>query len=552
MRRRIFRSTMFMAMIVLLCSISLILGSLYAYYGELQVHQLKDQLSLAATAVEHSGIYFLEHVASSRYRLTWIRRDGSVIYDTQFPAEQLENHIGREEFAEALESGHGSSIRTSDTVTERTVYEAVVLEDGSLLRISVKKDSALGLILGLLPIVMIVVAVIFFLSLHMSQRISAKIVASINAIDPEDPPETATEPEIASLLDKLHSQNHQIRMQLRELEERAEELRRITDSMQEGLVLTDKDGAIRSMNPAARQIFSREEILPPNLHAIDPTGELEEAFVTALDREQAVVRILREGRYYRLDLSPISTENSTLGVVLLAIDITESVNAQINRRNFSANVSHELKTPLQTILGSAELLENNMVKEEDLPRFYGHIRKEATRLLDLVRDILRLSQLEEGAAMTFEPVDLKVLCSECLAELRSKAAAKHIAIVDETEEAILPGIPRMLRELIGNLCHNAIVYNVEGGSLLVKLQNTAHAIILTVKDTGIGISQEHHEKIFERFYRVDKSHSRASGGTGLGLSIVKHAAEYHNASIQLNSTPNIGTEIRITFPKGAL
>ncbi len=552
MRHRIFRSTMIMAMIVLLCSIALILGSLYVHYGTAQVHQLRDQLSLAAAATEQSGIHFLEHVGSSRYRLTWICNDGSVIYDTQFPVEQLENHLSREEFIEALETGRGSSIRTSDTVMERTVYEAVVLKDGSLLRISVKRDSPLSLMLGLLPVVMIVVVVIFFLSLHLSRRISTKILAPINCIDPEDPLASASEPEIAPLLQRLHSQNHQIHTQLRELEDRAEEFRRITDSMQEGLVLTDQNGAIRSMNPAARQIFSHKEVLPPDLHAIDLTGEIWDAFTTALDQEQAVVRILREGRYYRLDLSPISTGNSTQGVVILAIDITESVNAQINRRNFSANVSHELKTPIQTILGSAELLENRMVKNEDLPRFYGHIRKEATRLLDLVRDILRLSQMEEGAAMTEEPVDLKILCSECLADLRSKAASKNITVVEETEEAILSGVPRMLRELIGNLCHNAIVYNVEGGSLLVKLQNTPHTIILTVKDTGIGISQEHHEKIFERFYRVDKSHSRASGGTGLGLSIVKHAAEYHNALIHLSSTPNIGTEIRITFPKGVL
>ena len=318
--------------------------------------------------------------------------------------------------------------------------------------------------------------------------------------------------------------------------------------MQEGLILTDRDGIIRSMNPAARRIFSCGTDHPLDLRAIDPTGELCAAFRALPQSHPGPVRILLEGRYYRLDLSPISTENTTLGVVLLAIDITDSVNAQINRRNFSANVSHELKTPLQTILGSAELLENGLVHEEDRPRFYGHIRKEATRLLDLVRDILRLSQMEEGAAMTVEPVDLKTLCLDCISDLREKAASKSVTVIEELEETTLHGVPKMLRELVGNLCHNAIVYNVEGGSVLVRLRNTPNSVILTVKDTGIGIPPEHHDKIFERFYRVDKSHSRASGGTGLGLAIVKHAAEYHHATIHLTSAPRQGTEIRITFP----
>ena len=548
MRSKLLRSTLTMATVVLLCSIGLILGSLYPYYEELQIHQLRDQLTLAATATEQSGLHFLRNVGNSRYRLTWIRPDGTVIYDTLVPVEQIGSHLDREEFREAQETGRGSSIRISDTATVRTIYEAVTLRDHSVLRISVERDSALGLILELLPMVLIVVVVIFLLSLHMSRRISARIMAPINDINPEDPPATTTEPEIAPLLQRLHSQNSQIRMQLLELRERAEEFLRITDSMQEGLILTDQDGNLRNMNPAAKRIFSCHGGLPKDIHAIDLTGEIWRAFQGIPRGQQGVIRILREGRYYRLDLSPISTENTTLGVVILAIDITEAVNAQINRRNFSANVSHELKTPLQTIMGSAELLENGLVKEEDLPRFYGHIRKEATRLLDLVRDILRLSQMEEGAAMTVESVDLKSLCIDVLSELRGKAVMKDITILEEMEEATLHGNPRMLRELVGNLCHNAIVYNVEGGSLLVRLRNTPNSILLTVKDTGIGIPPEHQDKVFERFYRVDKSHSRASGGTGLGLAIVKHAAEYHHATIHLTSAPRQGTEIRITFP----
>ncbi len=548
MRRKILRSTLAMAVVVLVCSVILILGSLYGYYNDLQLQQLRDQLTIAATATEQSGTQFLSHCTSSRYRLTWIREDGSVIYDTTVSAHTLGSHRDREEFREARDTGRGNSVRFSDTATVLTVYEAVALSDGSILRISVERTSPLGLIPKVLPATAMIMAVIFLLALYLSRRISLRIVAPINSIDPEDPPATATEPEIAPLLHKLHSQNTQIRMQLLQLQERTEEFRRITDSMQEGLIITAPDGTLRSMNPAARRIFSCKQAMPTYLADIDPTGELGSALQSLQTSPHPVVRIFREGRNYRVDLSPISTENTTLGVVLLAIDITDAVNAQINRRNFSANVSHELKTPLQTIMGSAELLENGLVKEEDRPRFYGHIRKEATRLLDLVRDILRLSQMEEGAAMTVESVNLKALCLDCIADLRSKAANKDITIIEELEETVLPGVPKMLRELVSNLCHNGIVYNVEGGTLLVRLRTTPHSVILTVKDTGIGIPAEHHDKIFERFYRVDKSHSRASGGTGLGLAIVKHAAEYHRATIHLNSAPQQGTEIRITFP----
>ena len=549
MRSKILRSTMTMAVVVLLCTAGLILGSLSGYYNDLRSRQLRDQLSLAATAAEHSGLEFFRSLAPSPYRLTWIDPEGSVLYDTHVPAEALGSHLDREEFQEALRTGTGSSTRISDTLTEKTAYEAVALSDGTILRISTTLDSLLGLMVELIPVLLLSIGGIVLLSFYMSRRISRRIVAPINRIDPENPLASETDPEIRPLVDKLHSQNEQLHRQMMELKERAQEFRRITDSMQEGLILTDPEGTLRSINPAACRIFHCEERSPaPALETLDPGGELVQAFSAAVEGGHSTVRLLREGRYYRMDLSRIEREQTILGMVLLAIDITESVNAQINRREFTANVSHELKTPLQTILGSAELLENGLVRPEDQPRFYGHIRKEATRLLDLVRDLLRLSQFEEGAAMAEEPVDMQALCAECLAELRPRAARKHITIQEETEAATLPGVPRMLRELVSNLCRNAILYNVEGGSLLLRLQKTPHGLVLTVKDTGIGIPPEHHEKIFERFYRVDKSHSRASGGTGLGLSIVKHAAEYHKAAIRLSSAPGKGTEITVSFP----
>lgn len=549
MRAKILRSAMLMAMVVLLCSITLIIGSLYPYFNGIRSKQLRDQLSLAATATEHSGMEYLRYVESTRFRLTWIDREGTVLYDTQIPYDTMENHLDREEFKEALLTGTGSAVRRSDTLTERTIYEATALSDGTLLRISSTSDTALGLLSELVPAVLITIPVTLLLSFHMSRRISKKIVAPINSIDPERPLEGKTPPEITPLLQRLHSQNLQINDHMQELAERAEEFRRITDSMQEGLILTDCQGNIRSMNPAAQRIFCQENgPSPRTVEALDTEDSLRKAYDLIRSQDHGTARILRNGKYYRIDLSHIRHENTTLGMVLLAIDITESVNAQINRREFSANVSHELKTPLQTILGSVELLENGFVKEEDAPRFYGHIRKEATRLLDLVKDILKLSQMEEHAAMTAETVDMTHLCSECLGELRAMAEEKNITVTEDTEPATLYGVPRLLHDLVSNLCRNAILYNVEGGTLLLRLRQASHSLTLTVKDTGIGIPAEHHEKVFERFYRVDKSHSRASGGTGLGLSIVKHAAEYHNATISLTSTPGQGTEITVAFP----
>lgn len=549
MRAKILRSSVIMAMVVLLFSITLIIGSLSPYFDGIRSQQLRDQLTLAAAATEQGGIDYLRKVGNAHYRLTLIDRRGTVLYDSRIPYEHMNNHLDREEFREALATGTGSATRRSHTLTERAIYEATTLADGTLLRISVKSDSPLGLLTELIPAITITVGVTLLLILYLSRHMSGKIVAPINNIDPERPLEADAPPEITPLLKRLHSQNLQISRHIQELGERAEEFRRISDSMQEGLILTDHEGNIRSMNPAARTIFYEEGApIPDTIAALDADGSVKEAYETALTQGHRTIRIFRNGKYYRIDMSHILHEETTLGVVLLAIDITEAINAQINRREFSANVSHELKTPLQTILGSVELLETGLVKEEDQPRFYGHIRKEATRLLDLVKDILHLSQMEEQAAMTAEGVNMAALCSECLNELRSNAEQKNITVIEKTEAATVYGVPRLLQDLVANLCRNAIQYNVEGGSLTLTLRNTSHGVVLTVKDTGIGIPPEHHEKIFQRFYRVDKSHSRASGGTGLGLSIVKHAAEYHHATIDLTSTVGQGTEIRVTFP----
>lgn len=549
MSRKIFRSNLFICLVVVLCSLTCILGSLYNYYGEISIAQLKDQLQIAATATELQGLEFLEKTESSRYRLTWIDPKGQVLYDSKTSAEVLGSHLVREEIHEALRTGSGSSVHYSDTQTEQTIYEAMCLSDGSVLRISVHRDSALGLLIDLIPAIAMVLLLTTALSLLLSRSMTKRIVDPINCIDPENPLEVATDPEITPLLQRLHQQNQQISKQLQELKDRAEEFRMISEGMQEGLVLLDAQGLIRSINPAAERIFCTEHPCKGGrLADLDASGEMERSLQEALEQGHSTIRQHGQGRSYRFDLSRISADGAVLGAVLLAIDITENVNAQKTRREFSANVSHELKSPLQTIMGSAELLETGMVRPEDQGRFYSHIRKESRRLLDLIQDIIRLSQLDEGAKLSGEEVDLYRLCSQAHADLQGKAAENNICFNFQGEQCSIYGIRRLLEELVYNLCDNAIKYNVQDGQVDLSLRYAEGRIELEVSDSGIGIPPEHQERIFERFYRVDKSHSKQSGGTGLGLSIVKHSAAYFKADISLQSQEGKGTTITIVFP----
>ena len=549
MSRKIFRSNFLISLLAVIFSLVCILGSLNSYFNSIISANLKDELHIAATATELEGIAFLERTADSRQRLTWVGKEGQVLFDSNSPAEDLDSHLEREEIRQAMAEGRGSSIRYSDTQTERTLYEAVRLSDGSVLRISIQQDSTFGLLLDLLPLTAIVLLITACLAHFFSRKMAQRIVEPLNRIDPENPLAQVADPELAPLLQRLDRQNHQISKQLTELRTRAEEFRLISESMHEGLVLLDGEGQVRSINPAAREYFP--DALPEGsfpLSRVDPSGAMEHSFREALEQGHSTVRLNLGKRNCRLDLSRISSDNKILGTVLLAIDITETVNAQKTRREFSANVSHELKSPLQTIMGSAELLENNMVREEDRGRFYSHIRKESRRLLDLIQDIIRLSQLDEGAELRGEEVDLQELCRQVHSDLEKKAAANRISISLQLEPCWIYGIHRLLEEMVYNLCDNAIKYNVPNGTVLLSLRKTSEGAELQVKDSGIGIPHEHHQRIFERFYRVDKSHSRASGGTGLGLSIVKHAAEYHSAPIHLDSVPGKGTTITVTFP----
>ena len=544
MTSKIFRSTVFVAVVVLLCSLGIVMGVLYSHFTQVQVQQLKNELSLAVTGTEQYGNAFLENVEADRFRITWIDLDGTVLFDTQADQTVMENHADREEIQEAFETGRGSAVRTSATLTEQTFYEAQKLKDGTVLRISTNQESAWSLMIGMLWPVILIAALAIALSSILARRMAKKIVEPLNKLDLEQPLKNDVYEEISPLLHRIHRQHRQIAEQMEKLRHKAEEFQQTTSHMQEGLVLLDGEGTILSINPFAMALFETDtDCIGKGFLQIDRDSAMRSAVNDALDKGRGYARLRRNGRDYQFDLSRIQSDGAIIGVVVLAFDITERLNSEQMRREFSANVSHELKTPLQSIIGSAELLENGMVKPEDEARFVGHIRNEASRLVSLIEDIIRLSQLDEGVALPTEDVELLLIAEEVKAILEKSAAEKNVSITIFGSGFAVQGVRRMLQEIIYNLCDNAIKYNVPGGSVEIHVENKK----LTVRDTGIGIPAEHKDRIFERFYRVDKSHSKASGGAGLGLSIVKHAVQYHKANIELDSTPGKGTTISILF-----
>ena len=549
MTKKIFQSILLVAGCVLLASLLIIMGFLYDYFGGVEENQLRDELSLAAAAVEDGGTDYLSQLTADRYRLTWIAADGSVLYDTKTNAESLENHASRAEVSQALATGTGESTRYSSTLMEKTMYYAQRLDDGTVLRISISRATVGMIAVGMIQPLLIVLIVALILSGLLARRLSRRIVDPLNSLDLEHPLDNDAYEELSPLLKRIHRQHVEIHTQLRELREKTDEFTQITGSMREGLVLLDEHGSILSINAAAQALFGADaQCVGRDFLTIERSHEISAAIQAAAADGHSEVRAERAGRVYQFDISRTTSDGKFLGTVILAFDITEQEFAERNRREFTANVSHELKTPLQGIIGSAELIENGMVKPEDLPRFVGHIHAEVARLVTLIDDIIRLSQLDEGDAMPTEPVDLLAVSQEAAENLHDVAAARDVMVSVTGQPAVLPGVRRLIYEIVYNLCDNAIKYNRDGGRVDVTVAADAGGSSITVADTGIGIAPEHQGRVFERFYRVDKSHSKASGGTGLGLSIVKHAVQYHHGRIELESTPGTGTTIRVVFP----
>lgn len=550
MTSKIFKSIVTVAITILISCIFIITGVLYQYFGNVQQSQLKGELRLAASATEKLGIQYLENLNYDKYRITWVDSEGNVLFDSHAELQEMDNHGDREEIKEALVSGTGSSTRHSTTLTEETIYEATRLEDGSVLRISVSRATALVLVLGMLQPITVIVILAIALSAWLAHRMSKRIVEPLNKLNLEAPLENDAYEELSPLLHRIHAQHQEIAKQLNILKRKQDEFNQITRNMKEALVLLDHNDKIININPAALKLFGTDtRCIGEHLLSVDRKQDMREALNETHKNGVASFRSKFNELEYQFELSRIDTDDKVHGMVILAFDVTEQLNAEKHRREFTANVSHELKTPLQSIMGSAELIENGIVKEDDLPRFVGHIRKEASRLVVLVDDIIRLSQLDEGGEMPFEDVSLRVIAQEVCETLSDAAKIKGVSLEVRGDDGIVNGVRRLLYEVVYNLCDNAIKYNKTDGCVTIDIHETPNKVCISVADNGIGIAPEYQDKIFERFYRVDKSHSKQSGGTGLGLSIVKHAVKHHNGKIAVDSKLGKGTTISVEFSR---
>ncbi|MBQ4128156.1 MAG: two-component sensor histidine kinase [Ruminococcus sp.] len=550
MAGKILKSILSVAIAVLLISFLVITGMLYQDFTYIQHNQLKDKLVLAATATENMGYTYLKQLPLDTYRLTWISPDGTVLFDSFADANTMENHSDREEIQEAFEDGNGDSLRYSDTLTEKTIYEAVMLDDGSVLRISVSRDTAAALVIEMLWPIIIIAIFAIILSACLAHRMAKQVVEPLNQLNLDEPMENETYEELTPLLHRIHSQYQEIALQMQLLKRKQQEFDKITENMKEALVLLGTDHRIISINSAAMHLFQTASPSEGKTFCAEQyEPELSRAIQSAKEHGHAEFTASVNENKFLFNVSRIEADNTVQGIVILAFDVTEQAHAEQIRRDFTSNVSHELKTPLHAIIGSAELIENGIVQTQDMPRFVGHIRKEASRLLNLIEDIIRLAQLDEGNSMPVEEVSLLAIANEVQEVLNYASEEKGVTLSVNGDNGIMCGVQSLLFELIYNLVDNAIRYNETGGSVQVSITDEPKQILLCVSDTGIGISQEHLPHIFDRFYRVDKSHSRKSGGTGLGMSIVKHAVKYHHGTINIDSKIGKGTHITVTLKK---
>lgn len=550
MTKRIFRAVCISAVTVLCASIILIMGVLYGYFNDVRKNQIKAELSLAKNAVETEGVSYLENLKneSTDYRITWIDKSGNVIFDTQSNSESMENHLEREEVKEAFANGSGESERYSSTLTEKMMYCAELLDDGTVLRISVSQLTVLTLLLGIAQPVAIVFVIALVVSFIFASRISKRIVKPLNEIDLDNPLENDAYDELSPFLSKISNQQKKIKLQENQLSQRKNEFLAITSNMNEGLVLLGKDKKVISINPSAESFFTSEaDCTGMDFIRLERNPDIIKALERAEIQDTSEIQVNRNGRIFQLNISCIRDMGELSGFVILIFDITEKSDSENRRREFTANVSHELKSPLQSIMGSAELIENGLVKKEDMPKFIGNIHSEATRLLTLINDIIKLSKLDEGTTLSEKDFDLYSLVKENIEVLKSSAEKKNVSVSFKGESLMMKSMKPLVSEIVYNLIDNAIKYNVENGSVEISISRDKNNIILSVSDTGIGIPEEYQERVFERFYRVDKSHSKETGGTGLGLSIVKHAVQDIGADIKLESRCGKGTVVTVRF-----
>ena len=551
MTKRIFRAICLVALAVFLASVTLIMGILYDYFSRVQQDQLRIEAGLAARGVEENGKAYFDGLDTQSYRITWIGADGTVLFDSKSDADAMENHLEREEVKQAMVSGFGHSSRYSSTLMERLLYSAQRLEDGSVIRLAITQNSVLTIVLGMIQPILLVSLVAVILALVLASRVSKTVVRPLNELNLDEPLNNEGFDELSPLLRRIDSQQRQLKGQALELKQKKDEFLAVTSNMSEGLVLLNAGGMILSINNAALNILGADKsCVGEDMLTVNRSLEMQQLLEQAKNGKRSETKLRLSGREYQLDASPIISKGNTGGVALLLFDITERENAEQLRREFTANVSHELKTPLHSISGCAELMKNGLVKPEDTARFAGQIYSEAQRLIHLVEDIIHLSRLDEGAEdMQRERIDLYALSGSVIDSLGNEAKENKVSLELCGAQAFVWGVRQLVSGMVYNLCDNAIKYNRENGSVKLTVSSEGDYAVLNVSDTGIGIPPEHQSRVFERFYRVDKSHSKEVGGTGLGLSIVKHSAMVHNAKIDLQSTPGKGTSITVRFPK---
>ncbi len=554
MRKRIFRNMCLLSLATVLLSFALVFAVMYHEFNSRMQTELKMETEYLSAGIATGGEDYLYSIDADPYlsRVTVIAQDGTVQFDSEADQTQMENHLDRPEIQDALRFGKGQGTRLSNTIGKQTYYYALKLDDGRILRVANTTDSIYASMLHCLPWLIVVGVAAFLFAMLLARWQTKKIVVPMNKLDLEHPEDSDVYDELTPLLERISKQNRQIADQVQMLKEKQEELTAITENMQEGLVVLDEKLAILSINASARALFqvTDEECFGRHILTLNRSDTFQKV-ISRAKNGQAQEEILElDGKYYQLFANPASECGAVKGIVLLILDITERWQSEKMRQEFSANVSHELKTPLTSISGYAELMKNGLVRPEDIADFSGRIYKEASRLITLVEDIIELSRLDESdKELPCEQMDLTKLCKGVVSRLEDKAERNKITMKMSGVPAEIIAVPHLVEEMVYNLCDNAIKYNRSGGKVEISVTEMDTGVVLTVSDNGIGIPKEDHQRIFERFYRVDKSHSKETGGTGLGLSIVKHIAEQHHAKLQLQSETEKGTTIRVFFPK---
>ena len=550
MAKKIFRSTMAVGLWVLLLSAALFLGMLYQYFTDRFTQELESETWLVARGVESMGLDYLDGLRTDN-RITWVAQDGTVLYDNEADAAAMENHADREEIQEALFGIQGTARRESATLSQLTIYVAHRLDDGSVIRLAGSQSTVVHLLMAMAPPIVLILIVTLIFAAALSSRLTKRLVRPILELDLERPEDSEVYDELSPLLTRIRRQNDTIRAQMDQLRQQKQEFTALTENMSEGFLLLDAKGRVLSYNTGVlRLLGAAAPAEEASVLTLDRSDVFQQLVEQVLDGRRSQVRMERAGRILQLLGDPVLRDGETAGAVLVLLDVTEREQAEQMRREFTANVSHELKTPLTSISGMAEIMKDGLVKQEDVRGFAADIYQESQRLIRLVEDILHLSRLDEGGGgLERQEIDLLDLARTVEDRLQSTAKQHQVELELTGDHAAIQGLPSVVEEMVYNLCDNAIKYNRPGGEASVRVEDGADAVTVTVSDTGIGIPPEDRERVFERFYRVDKSHSKAIGGTGLGLSIVKHGAALHNAQVELDSAPGKGTTVRLRFPK---